>query len=178
MSEINYKDLDIKKVANIKTFEFNGKEIEVVDYISTDDKYDIVMITLQKSLEDGIYNPMKLDMYFHLNLVYVFTNIVFSDEDRADEASFYDELLSSGFMDVFLPNIDIKLYTEMQSYIEEISQLKINYNNSAAGIMSKMINDLPANAEAMQSIVENFDPDKYQAVVDFAKAANGGREIQ
>ena len=29
----------------------------------------------------------------------------------------------------------------------------------------------------MQDIINNFDKEKYQNVLDFAKAANGGREI-
>ena len=66
----------------------------------------------------------------------------------------------------------------MQNYIEEISDLNMRYNNTAAGVIRKLVDDLPANAEAVQEIVDKFDPEKYQAVIDFAKAANGGREIK
>ena len=31
--------------------------------------------------------------------------------------------------------------------------------------------------EQVGEIVNNFDPAKYQAVIDFATAANGGRDI-
>ena len=178
MAELNYTDLNINKVINTNSFKWNEKEVEIVDYISFEDKYDVVMITLQKSLENGIYNPMKLDMYFHLNLVYMYSNLVFSADDRADEPKLYDEMLSSGFMDEFLRHIDIKDYTEMLDYIEKLTSLKTQYSNTAAVVIQKLVDDLPANAEAMQSIVEKFDPEKYQAVIDFAKAANGGREIK
>ena len=174
---INYKNLDIKKVIAKKTFIWNEKEIEILNNLSSEDKYDIVMITLQKSAEDGYYNPIKLDIYFHLNLVYMFTNIIFDDEDREDEFKLYDDMMNSGFMEEFLKNIDIREYTEMQEYIEKIASLKTNYNSTAASIIKKFVDDLPANAEAAQQIMENFDPDKYQAVVDFAKAANGGRPV-
>ena len=177
MATINYKDLDINKIVVTNSFTWNEKEIEVVNCISSDDKYDIVMITLQNSEEDGIYNPIKLDIYFHLYLVYTYTNIVFSDEDKADEFALYDALLTSGFMEEFLKHINIRDYTEMQDEIEKIVEMKMKYNVSAASIMKKFVDDLPANAEAAQQIVDNFDPSKYQAVVDFAKAANGGRNI-
>ena len=178
MAELNYSDLGINKITTTNSFEWNGKEVKIVDYLSIDDKYDIVMITLQKSLEEGIYNPIKLDIYFHLNLVYAYSNIIFSDEDREDEEKLYDELLISGFMIDFLKHIDVKEYAEMQDYIEKISTLKMQYSNTAASVIKKLVDDLPANAEAMQSIVDNFDQEKYQAVIDFAKAANGGREIK
>lgn len=177
MATIDYKDLDINKIVVTNSFTWNEKEIEVVKYISSDDKYDIVMITLQNSEEDGIYNPIKLDIYFHLYLVYTYTNIVFSNEDKADEFALYDALLTSGFMEEFLKHINIRDYTEMQDEIEEIAEMKMKYNISTASIVKKFVDDLPANAEAAQQIVDNFDPSKYQAVVDFAKAANGGRNI-
>ena len=90
----------------------------------------------------------------------------------------YDELVSSGFMSAFLSNFNAELYTEMQGFIDSIADLSMEYNKSVASIIKKFIDDLPANAEAMQSIVENFEPEKYQAVLDFAKAANGGRQIR
>lgn len=43
--------------------------------------------------------------------------------------------------------------------------------------ITHLINDLPANAEAAAKIVDNFNPEQYKAVVDFAKYANGGRNI-
>ena len=178
MAILNYKDLNLVKLNSFKTFDWKNKKIEILNYLPIEEKYDIVMITLQKSFEEGIYNPIKLDMYYHLNLVYAFTNLVFTDEDRQDEAKLYDELVSSGFMEEFLKNINSQVYTEMQEDIENIAELNMEYNNSTASIVKKFVDDLPANAEAAQKIVDNFDPDKYQAVVDFAKSANGGRVIK
>ena len=44
--------------------------------------------------------------------------------------------------------------------------------------LNKVMEDLPANAEAAAKIVENFDPNQFKAVVDFARYANGGRDIK
>ena len=175
---MNYKDLKLEKSKAIKVFDWNGKQISINKYLSMDDKYDIVMIALQKSFEDGIYNPIKLDMFFHLNLVYMYTDLIFDDEDRTDEVKLYDELKGSGFLDKFLQNIDPQEYKELQEDVEEISALKMKYNSTAASVLKAFVEDLPANAEAAQKIVENFDPEKYSAVVNFAKAANGGRSIE
>ena len=53
----------------------------------------------------------------------------------------------------------------------------MKYNSTAASILRNFIEDLPANAEAAQKIVDNFDSEKFQAVVDFAKATNNGNKI-
>jgi len=55
---------------------------------------------------------------------------------------------------------------------------EIEYTLSAGGIINRFIDDLPANAEAAAKIVNEFDPQKYQAVIDFANAANGGRNFK
>jgi hypothetical protein len=85
---------------------------------------------------------------------------------------------STGFLDEFLKHIDPVLYGEMLEDIEDIAEKSMTYKSTAASVLRNFIEDLPANAEAAAQIVENFDPDKYQAVVDFAKAANGGRPIK
>jgi hypothetical protein len=177
MAVLNYKDLNLSKETLIKKFKWNGHDIEVLGYLPVEDKYDIVMITLQRSFENGIYNPIKLDMYYHLNLVYAYSNLVFSDEDRADESKLFDELTSSGFMEEFLKNLNPTVYAEMLEDIENIAKLNMQYNAGVSGIIDKVMNDLPLKAEELKEIIDNFDPEKYQAVIDFAKAANGGRPI-
>ena len=175
---MDYKELGLSKVDTKTSFDWNGKKVFVNGFLPVDAKYDIVMITLQKAFENGIYNPIKLDVFFHLNLVYMYTDIEFSVEDREDEFKLYDEMRTTGFMDEFLKHINPNEYQEMQEDIDNISELRFAYNTTAASILRDFIEDLPANAEAAAQIVENFDPDKYQAVVDFAKAANGGRDIK
>ena len=177
MAKIDYKSLKLMRLVDKDTFSWGGQEIEVIKYLPVEARYDIVMITLQKAYEDGIYNPIKLDLFFHLNLVYIYTDIQFSDEERENESKLYDEMKSTGFLDEFLKNINPDDYREIQEDIEDISYLIMKYRTSAASVLRNFIDDLPANAEAAQKIVENFDPEKYSAVVDFAKAANGGRSI-
>ena len=172
-----YSDLGLKRQIIKKSFQWGDKQISYLDYLPIEAKYDVVMITLQKSLEDGIYNPIKMDMYFHLNLVYMYCDIEFGAEDREDEGKLYDELKSSGFLAVFLRNINADEYQEMQEIIDEIADLHMTYKNSAASIFHDFVEDLPTNAEAARQIVDSFDPEKYQNVLDFAKAANGGRPV-
>lgn len=173
MANLNYKDLGLAKSKEIRIFKWVDKDVEVVKYLPINSKYDIVMITLQEAYEEGIYNPVKLDKFFHLNLVYSYSNLIFTDEERQDTDKLYDELKSSGFMDKFLQNIDAKEYAEMLEDIDNIIKARSGFS----GIIKKFVDDLPANAEAMKEIINNFDPEKYQAVIDFAKAANGGRPI-
>ena len=174
---MQYKDLKLKKNIPVDILKWEDNEIKIKNGLGADEIYDIVMITLQKSAEGGIYNPLKIDMYYHLNLVYAMTDIEFSAEDREDEEELYNELELSGFMEAFLEKVNPKIYEYMVDSIEKTADILEHYNVSAASVFKNFVEDLPANAEAAQAIVDNFNPEKYQAVVDFAKAANGNRPI-
>ena len=117
MAKVSYANLKLKTNQEVKKFEFNGQEIEVLQYLPTEDKYDLIMTTLQKSEEDGIYNDMKLDVYFHLHLVYMYTNLSFTDKQRENETKIYDTLKSNGFIDNLLINIPEYEYHTLQYYI-------------------------------------------------------------
>ena len=174
---MEYKSLELKRNLDMKQFSWNGKEIKIKKYLPIEAKYDIVMITIQEAYEEGIYNPIRLDMHFHLNLVYMYSNLEFTEEERQDPSKLYDEMKGAGFLDEFLKHLNPDEYKEMLEYIEEIIRDKQKYNTSMTSIINKFIEDLPQNAEAARQIVDNFNPEKYQAVVDFAKAANGNRQI-
>lgn len=175
--KVSYANMKLKTNTEVNTFEFCGQKIEVLKYLPAADKYDLLMITLQKSLEGNIYNEFKLNLFFELNLVYMYTNISFTEKQREDEFKLYDTLRSNGFFELFYEALDDKEYEELFDQIAELKITMEKSKSSIAGVISNIIEDLPVNAEAAAKIVENFDPSQFQAVVDFARYANGGRDI-
>ena len=170
MAKTTYASLKLKTDTSVKEIEFNGSKIEVLQYLPIDDKYSLVNITLQKSNDGSIYHPLKKDMYFHLNLVYLYTNLSFTDKQREDESKLYDALQSSGLLNLILENIPEEEYEILYSFIEEYERDILNYQNTIAGIIANLIESLPARAEEMQKIVDNFNPENFQEVLNFAKA--------
>ena len=175
--KVSYANMKLKTNTTVNTFEFCGQKIEVLKYLPAADKYDLLMITLQKSLEGNIYNEFKLNLFFELNLVYMYTNISFTEKQREDEFKLYDTLRSNGFFELFYEALDDKEYEELFDQIAELKATMEKSKSSVTGVIANIIEDLPANAEAAAKIVENFDPSQFQAVVDFARYANGGRDI-
>ena len=177
MSKVTYASLKLKTKEDIKTFDFNGNVIEVKQYLPIDEKYDLISIALQKAKEDAIYNELKLDMYFNLYLVYLYTNLTFTDKQKEDEAKLYDALQSNGFIDKMMEVFNDDEYNDLINYIETQKELEMTYSTTAAGIIYNLIKELPEQADHLKEIIDGFDPEKYQAVIDFANAANGGRAI-
>lgn len=177
MAKVSYANLKLKTKEEIKEFDFNGSKIEVLQYLPLQDKIDLIDITCQKAREDRLYSPIKIDAYFHLHLVYLYTNLTFTEKQREDEYKLYDCLMSNGLIDNVLMNMNKKEYESLLNLLNQKIEDELKYNTTAAAILNQLITDLPRNAEAAKKIMDEFDPKKYQAVVDFATAANGGRPV-
>ena len=119
--KVSYANMKLKTKNSVKTFDFCGQKIEVLKYLPAQDKYDLLMVTLQKSLEGNIYNDFKLDLFFELNLVYMYTNITFTEKQREDEFKLYDNLKSNGFFELFYNALD---ETEYNDLLDQLTLLR------------------------------------------------------
>lgn len=177
MAKITYTSLQLKTNTDVKTVDFNGHSIEVLQYLPIEDKYDLITITAQNALQDGIYHPLLLDELFHLYLVFMYSNITFTAKQKENLNKLYDTLKSSGLMDLIIQQIPENEYNELFTQLEEYVKFNSKYNRSAAGLINSLITDLPKQAQMAKEIIAGFDPNQYQNVIEFAKAANGDREI-
>ena len=175
--KVSYANMKLKVNTEVKTFEFGGQKVEVLQYLPAQDKYDLLMITLQESLENNVYNEFKLNLFFELNLVYMYTNISFTEKQREDEFKLYDNLKSNGFFELFFQALNEDEYNQLFAQLNTMKEENTKSRLSIVTIANKLISDLPANAEAAAKIVDSFNPEQFKAVIDFARYANGGRDI-
>ena len=176
--KVSYTNMKLKVNTQVNTFDFCGQKIDVLKYLPAKDKYDLLMVTLQKATEQGAYNDFLISMYFELNLVYMYTNISFTEKQREDEFKLYDTLKSNGFFDLFYKALNEEEYNELFASLNVLRKDTVTYRMSMGSVLNNLIDNLPKNAEAAAKIVQNFNPDQYKRVVDFARAANGGRDIK
>ena len=181
---MNFQELELRSdyLTDTNSFPYKniaGKdfEIEVKKYLPIQDKIDLVQTALQKAEEDGIYNDIRLDVYFHLNIVYLYTNIEFSIEDREDEFKLYDMLENEDIIDKVISCMGEEEYDSLLEYLNSAKKDSLKYRNTAAAVLRSIVQDLPKNAAAAKEIVDSFNPEQYQEVINFATAANGGRNI-
>ena len=177
MAKVTYTNLKIKVNTDVKILDFNDNKIEVLQYLPIEDKNSLISITMQNSEEEGIYNPVKVDMFFHLYTIFMYTNISFTEKQKENPNKLYDSLKSSGLMDEVLKMIPEEEYKMLYDYLEELITIKTKRNKSVVSLIESVISDLPKQAEAAMNIVNNFDKNKFQEVINFAQAANGGRPI-
>ena len=107
----------------------------------------------------------------------MYTNISFTEKQREDEIKIYDSLKSNGFFDLFFEAFNEDEYEELLNELEAIKESKLLSKTTIGFLVDRFIKEIPANMEKAVEIVNSFDPSQYQAVVDFARQANGGRDI-
>lgn len=160
-----------------KTITLNEKTIQVKSYLPISDKIDVVQITIQKADNGRYIDQLALDMFFELNLVYSYSNIEVTQEDRDNQFALYDRWTQDGTINTVISAIPDEEYNKLSEAIDETVEDLMRYRGTAAAVVNSFIQDLPRNAEIAKEIVDSFDPEKYKEVVEFAKAANGGRSI-
>ena len=178
MNKISYTNLKLKLNNEINTFDFNGNKIEVLKYLPLEDKCSLINLALQSAREGSIYNSAKLEAYFHLYILMMYTNINFTDKQKEDKVKLYDILKSNCLINAVLAAMEEDEYNYLLDCLNQQEEDIYNYKHSINGLVAEVIEQLPIKAEEMQKIVDNFDPEKFKNVLDFAKAANGGRDIK
>ena len=177
MAKVTYASLKLKVDNSVETFDFNGNTIEVLKYLPIQDKYDLITMTLERAEEEGVYNPVMMEAYFHLYLVYMYTNLTFTDKQREDELKLYDTLQSSGFITQMLEKISEVEYNTLYTYLEETAEYLIEYKNTLKYFAQNLITDLSSKISNAQTALSEFDEDKYQQIIDIAQSLAGGKEI-
>lgn len=151
--------------------------IKVYQYLPVEDKNTLINLALQNSKENGVYNLVKLDMYFNLYMTYLYTDLEFTLEEKDDPAMLYDILQSNGVLKAIKYAMNPEEYAYLHDNLFDALERKEKYSNTIASVLHSFIEELPVNAEKAQEIVSKFNPEDFQAVLDFAKAANGNRPI-
>lgn len=155
-----------------------GEEIcfEVKKYLPYRDKIELVSRVINQSIDDnGYYNPMKVQLYTTLEVMYAYTNLTFTEKQKEDSFKLYDLLVSTGIFDRVVEYIGEEWYS-LQSHIETVIENIYAYNNSAAGILHSISNDYSnttINIEALQNQLK--DPESFEMlrqIFDFNNSAD------
>lgn len=165
------ESLGLKLKNSIKTIKIGEKDIEVIQYLPVKEKGSLIAITLQQSFDNGIYNPVRKEIFFDMNIVLMYADLGLTQEEKQmDLFDLYDILETNGIINQVIQQIPVSEYNMLLENFKEWEAKLEKYNLSVAGVVSSFIDNLPAQAQAAAEIVDNFDPEKYGEVVNFAKA--------
>ena len=162
MSSINFDDLQLQVNQDTKIIKIADKEIAVKNYLSINDKVTLIQLVLQQATDSEIYNSLLLEAYFNLYLVFFYTNLEFTDEQKENAMNTFDLLESNGVIDLVINAIDKEEYEDLYNALLEQRDLNIKYQTSVTYSVSHLIN-------SFNDFTKNLNEYDYQAIVDNVK---------
>ena len=164
MDKVPFSNLNLTLKEDVKTIKVNDIEIEVKQYLPVEKQVDIIANVLRNSADDNNFaNPTKVEVFFNLELVYAYTNLEFTLQQREAPTVLYDILESNGVLELIINAIPQMQYNCLLDNMTETIDNYYKQRNSALGILEQISTDykgLDFDAKALQEKLtnnENFD---------------------
>ena len=92
MAKVSFTKLKCKVETSITHIEWEGETIEVKQYLPIQEKLALIgRVIMQAHEQDENYsNPVKVDVFRGLEMIFAYTNISFTDKQKEDLPKLYD----------------------------------------------------------------------------------------
>lgn len=142
MSKISFSKLGLKYDAMEASIISGLPGISVKNYIPVKEKLDIVSNVLNSTydLENNFANPLKIEVYLSLEVIYHYTNINFTEAQKEDAPKLYDILKTNGIING-VKNFLGDEYTFLEEMTIDTINAYYKYKTSAYGIMEAITTD-------------------------------------
>lgn len=169
MAKITYAKLGLKKPDNnIKTIDINGNAVEVKQYLPVEEKLQLIADVLNNSADSNSFaNPVKVDVFTNLGIIYAYTNITFTDKQKEDPAKLFDMLEENDIINQVVSAMDEIEYTHLINWIDETVTSFYAHQNSALGILEAVSADYSnLNLDAAELQKNIADPENLKLLKD------------
>ena len=155
MAKIAFTKFGLKKNDNIKIVNINGLDVEIKQYLPVDEKLVLISKVLSKAADENNFsNPIKLDVFTKLEILFAYTNISFTEKQKEDSVKLFDLLEGNGIFNIIVKNIPELEYNCIVDGVKECGEAVYTYRNSILGILDTIstdYSDLSLNATDIQS---------------------------
>lgn len=142
MAKVPFTKLGLIKDNKIETIEINGQIIEIKQYLPIQEKLELVSRIINNSSDDNNFqNPMKLDLFTCLEVIYAYTNISFTEKQKEDAPKLYDLMDSNDIFNIVISKIPQSEYKFIVNGVNETAKAIYAYNNSVMGILENVTRD-------------------------------------
>lgn len=140
---VTFDSLKKELLLKIKAIEINGQTIEVKQYLPVNDKLTLISAVLEQVAQNEypFANSVQMDVYTTLGIIYAYSNIEFSDEEKDNPAELYDELEKQEISNRIIAAIPQAEYEFVIEGIEKQVAAYYTYRNSVKGIIEDVSKD-------------------------------------
>ena len=139
--------------------------IAVKQYLPINEKLELIgRVINQAHEEDNNYsNPVKVDVYTTMEIIFAYTDITFTDKQKEDVAKLYDAMYSSDIIKVIMETIPYNERNMIWNGVERTIDSVYKYQNSILGVLDTIktdYSDLDLEIDTMKekmSEIKNID---------------------
>lgn len=141
--KISFNDLIKKQPLKIKEIKINDKKVEVKQYLPVNEKLNLITNVLQAIAgnEYNFVNPVQLDVYTALEIVYHYTNIDIAEDAKSNPGELYDTFENNDIINAIVASIPETEYNFIVDGVQDTVTAYYAYKNSALGIMENITQD-------------------------------------
>ena len=172
MAKVAFTKLGITKnsieIENKKII-WNEQEIEIKQYLPVQEKLELIsnVVNLSLSEDTSFANPVKIEVYAALEIIFAYTNVSFTEKQKEDTPKLYDLLNKSGFIDAVCSQIPEEEYNFIFDGITESIESIYKYKNSIVGILDTISTDYSnLNLDATEIQQKLSDPNNLTLIKD------------
>lgn len=168
MAKVPFSKLNLKKNDEVQVVTINGLEIEVKQYLPVAEKLELIANVLNNSADDNNFaNPVKTYVLSHLEIIYAYTNLSFTDKQKEDPAKLYDILETNKIIDSVILAMPSHEYENLIEDITSTIDAYYKYKNSVLGILEAATTDYKnLDLEASNIQKKIADPDNLMLLKD------------
>lgn len=168
MAKVPFSKLNLKKIDKVQVVTINGLEVEVKQYLPVAEKLELIANVLNNSADDNNFaNPVKTYVLSHLEIIYAYTNLSFTDKQKEDPAKLYDILETNGIIDSIILAMPPSEYDNLIEDITSTIDAYYKYKNSTLGILEAATTDYKnLDLEASDIQKKIADPDNLTLLKD------------
>ena len=159
MAKVPFSKLALKKQEEVKTITINNNIIEIKQYLPINEKLELIGRVLNQAADDNNFsNPVKLEVFTALEIVFTYTNISFTDKQKEDLIKLYDVLESNNIFNLIIAELPEAEYETIIDGVQECSNAIYTYRNSILGlldIISSDYSDLNLDVTSLQEKIGN-----------------------
>lgn len=144
MAKIAFSKFGLKPNTDVEIIEWGGQSIEILQYLPIQEKLRLIGKVISAAHEeDANYsNPVKIQVFTDLEIVFAYTNISFTEKQKSDLPKLYDLLNSSGLLAVILETIPVEEVNIIANGVIDSTEAIYKYQNSILGILSTLKGDM------------------------------------
>lgn len=137
-----FAKLGLKMNNNVKIVTINDQEIEVKQYLPINEKLMLISKVINESADDNNFaNPIKLEIFTKLEIIFYYTNLTFTDKQKEDLVKLYDLMESNQIFDLIFDQMDEQELNYVWDSIDECAKAIYAYRNSIMGVLEAVGQD-------------------------------------